>query len=205
MAKTSSCSLVDLCRRLQVFNVMMTQGVMPNEVTYSTAIVACWKGNVWRKGVELLNLMKFNNFPLNMITVSMVIDVCDRNKQFDLAVSEPIPPPNHNLHPLLSILEVNGLNSRRWLLVPHLYFLFHLVGCSWQSYVFDSNVVGSIRSENYDPRDTNNPGMVVDLHGYSLTMAKAAVRSGLKRLVTSSVHQKIKRLSSFNITVGPAY
>lgn len=74
-------------RGWQVFKAMTKQGVMPNEVTYATAIVACWKGNMWRQGVELLNLMKYNNFPLNMITVSMVIDTCERNKQCDLAVS----------------------------------------------------------------------------------------------------------------------
>jgi len=50
-----------------------------------------------------------------------------------------------------------------------------------QSYVFDTSLVGSVRSENYDPHDELSPGMVVDLHGYNLAVAKAAVRSGLKR------------------------
>lgn len=35
-----------------------------------------------------------------------------------------------------------------------------------QTYVFDSTVVGAIRSECYDP-DKSGPGMVVDLHGYT--------------------------------------
>jgi len=80
-----------MCIYRQIFDSMRKEGCLPNDVTYATVIAACWKGNEWRKAVELLKMMHSNDLSVSMMTVSMVIDVCDRNKQHDLAVSQSKP------------------------------------------------------------------------------------------------------------------
>jgi pentatricopeptide repeat protein len=150
---------------LQVFQAMRKHGLAPSDITYSTAIVACWKGQQWRQAVELLNAMRTDGFAPNMITVSLVIDTLDRCKKHDVAVSSTRNKPRALASPEVVTVVCVGM----------------------QTYVFESSVVGYVRSENYEPDTQDDVGMMIDLHGYCKPVARAALRAGLKRSDTRTV------------------
>ncbi|CAM9902019.1 unnamed protein product [Scytosiphon promiscuus] len=175
--------------------------VAPNVICYSSAITACEKGGEWRKALHLLlkminsgvepdtiaynasisasancgewqmalklfdSLFKAGLMP-DARTYSAVMIACFKGHQWQKAmelflrmVSEGKLPNKQTINILMELLDEAGQHSKA-------------------VYIYEA-IFAKQQAENWDPSD----GDAVNLHGYSQAVAKAAVRSGLSRVL----------------------
>jgi len=149
-------------RAFQLFEEMKTDGVKPNEIVYSCVLRAC--DNVLTVD-KLLNEMKMNGVQKNSVVFTSAInvahkfgDVSDATRWFDQMLAEGIKP---DWVAYMSLFEV--LNQSNDLDLLDSYYQLGLKSGVLSHFAKDQTIA---------PNST-----VVDLHGWSTALARAALRN----------------------------
>ena len=66
---------------------MRSRGLVPNEITYSSVINACAKGDQWQRALDLLEEMRSRGLVPDEITYNSVINACAKGDQWQRALN----------------------------------------------------------------------------------------------------------------------
>ena len=102
---------------------MRSRGLVPNEITYSSVINACAKGNEWRRALELFDEMPSRNLTPNSNSYAAALNACAIGCQPERALSlfeslqrERLTPEMSHWSHLLDAIGPNHAQSRSLLL-----------------------------------------------------------------------------------------
>eukprot|EP00638_Chattonella_subsalsa_P000339 CAMPEP_0117756924 /NCGR_PEP_ID=MMETSP0947-20121206/14398_1 /TAXON_ID=44440 /ORGANISM="Chattonella subsalsa, Strain CCMP2191" /LENGTH=939 /DNA_ID=CAMNT_0005576665 /DNA_START=451 /DNA_END=3270 /DNA_ORIENTATION=+ len=145
---------------------MINNGIEPDTIAYNSAISACTTGNEWQMALKLLDSMQQSGVKLDEITYSSAIAACYKGGQWQKALN------------LLILM-------RDAQFTPSYVAISTVIECLDAAKQYDKSIyvynefILSKDQERFDP----SGGLLVDLHGFSQSVAKAAIRSGLRSLL----------------------
>eukprot|EP00752_Nemacystus_decipiens_P007447 g6656.t1 len=178
-----------------------TDDVSPNVICYSAAITACEKGGEWRKALHLLLKMINSGVEPDTIAYNASISASANCGEWQMALKLFDSLFKAGLTPdarTYSAVMIACFKGHQWQKAMELFLrmvgegklpnkqtiniLMELLDEAGQFskavYIYEA-IFARQQAENWDPSD----GDAVNLHGYSQAVAKAAVRSGLSRVL----------------------
>jgi len=184
-----ACADAEECERaFSFFEEMKANGIKPNEIVYSCVLRAC--NNILLVD-KLLRDMAIDGVEKNSVVFTSAINVAhkygeiaDATRWFDQMIAEGIKP---DWVAYLSLFEVLNKSKNNELLDK-----YYEQGCS-------SGVLSHYSKDN----KMSSNSTVLDFHGWSTALARAALRHVLKQCQAD--YEKGFRIKGLNIFTGKGY